>query len=97
MTEVSNVIGADDFLPVFIYILTLSTLHRPATCLTYIQYLTPQQDLSGELAYYVTTFESALYFISEILIDLNEDGMIHAGVDVASAMRGASPHRVFPF
>ncbi len=85
--------GADDFLPVFIYILTLSRLHRPATSLAYIQYLTPQQDLAGELAYYVTTLESALYFVSEILIDLNEDGMIHAGVDVASAMRSACVRR----
>ncbi len=34
--------GADDFLPVFIYILTLSKLHRPATCLTYIQCVHPR-------------------------------------------------------
>ncbi len=40
--------GADDFLPVFIYILTLSKLHRPATCLTYIQYVAAGGGVCGE-------------------------------------------------
>ena len=83
----SFLVDADDFLPIFIFLLTLSRLHHPATCLTYIQQLTPSMDMAGELSYYVTTFESAVYFITQILIDLSEDGMIHAGVDVSAAMR----------
>jgi hypothetical protein len=82
-------VGADDFLPVFIYLMTLSSLAHPAACIAYVQYLTPEQDMCGEVSYYVTTFESALYFIARLQTDVHGDaGSIRAGFDVASAIQG---------
>ena len=61
--------GADELLPILIYIVTLSGLRRPAACLKYIQLLTPAPDMCGELDYYITMFESALFYILELQFD----------------------------
>lgn len=61
--------GADEVLPILIYILILSSLRRPAACLKYIQSLIPNTDLCGELDYYVTMFQSALSYVMETEFD----------------------------
>ncbi len=68
--------GADELLPILIYIVTLSGLRRPAACLKYIQLITPTADMCGELDYYVTMFESALYYIMDLEFGSEGEGSL---------------------
>lgn len=59
-------LGADEFLPLFLYVLALADLDRPATCYSFLQHLLPSPDNTGEAAYYLTTLESAVHFLMRI-------------------------------
>lgn len=59
-------VGADDFLPLFLWSVAISGMSRPATCEAFIKGLTPAVDLRGELAYYCTTLEGAVFYVSKL-------------------------------
>mmetsp|Transcript_13540 Transcript_13540/g.16810 ORF Transcript_13540/g.16810 Transcript_13540/m.16810 type:complete len:86 (-) Transcript_13540:831-1088(-) len=59
-------VGADDFLPVLIYVTANSNLKSPFTTLTYMAKLASEAILESEVKYWLTTFESAIYFVSEV-------------------------------
>jgi len=59
-------VGADDFLPMFLWCVATSGLTRPATCEAFIHALTPAVDFRGELAYYCTTLEGAVFYVSRL-------------------------------
>mmetsp|Transcript_23995 Transcript_23995/g.39431 ORF Transcript_23995/g.39431 Transcript_23995/m.39431 type:complete len:641 (+) Transcript_23995:143-2065(+) len=60
-------ISADDFFPIFLYVVIHSELADPFTCLSYIQhYSSAEEHRASECAYYMTTLESALSFVTDI-------------------------------
>lgn len=62
-------IGADDFLPIFLYVLCQSTIETPLVTKEVLWGLCHPDQLYGESGYYLTVYESALDFIENIEID----------------------------
>lgn len=58
--------GADDFLPVFTYIIAHGELQEPWFTCRLMWDTTPREVLTGERAYYLTCFESALHTLLEM-------------------------------
>jgi hypothetical protein len=61
-------VGADEFLPLFLWAVAKSDMTRPATCESFLRRLTPEPDMRGELSYYCTTLEGAVYYVSRMEI-----------------------------
>ena len=57
--ESCSISGADDLVPLFVYIMARSELTMPEVEVTYIMELIDQSVLSGEGGYYLTTFAAA--------------------------------------
>eukprot|EP00003_Mantamonas_plastica_P011727 TRINITY_DN2155_c0_g1_i3.p1 TRINITY_DN2155_c0_g1~~TRINITY_DN2155_c0_g1_i3.p1 ORF type:complete len:568 (+),score=195.37 TRINITY_DN2155_c0_g1_i3:1286-2989(+) len=66
------ILGADDFLPIFIYVLVNSDIERPELTSEYMMHLCDPNTLQGECGYYLTTFMSALHFIKSLAEENDE-------------------------
>eukprot|EP00753_Platysulcus_tardus_P007762 PLAT15477.2.p1 GENE.PLAT15477.2~~PLAT15477.2.p1 ORF type:complete len:711 (-),score=352.50 PLAT15477.2:26-2158(-) len=66
-------LAADDFLPIFIYVVASSGLRRPWTTLRYTYHLASRACFSGEGEYYLTVYESAIYFLGMLEADDEEE------------------------
>jgi hypothetical protein len=58
-------LGADDLVPIFIYVLSKSDLRRPILYKEQMWGLCHPQQLIGESGYYLTVLESAIEFVKE--------------------------------
>jgi len=58
--------GADDFLPVFTYVIAHGELQSPWSTCRLMWDATPRRILTGEREYYLTCFESALHSLLEM-------------------------------
>eukprot|EP01028_Stygiella_incarcerata_P006852 TRINITY_DN2785_c0_g1_i2.p1 TRINITY_DN2785_c0_g1~~TRINITY_DN2785_c0_g1_i2.p1 ORF type:complete len:667 (+),score=202.75 TRINITY_DN2785_c0_g1_i2:76-2076(+) len=65
--------GADQFLPIFVYVLIHSDINNPHACLHYIYTYSNDDDRDGELGYYLTSFEGALMHVEHIATKIKED------------------------
>ena len=59
-------VGADDFLPIFIYCVVQAEIERPCALSVLLRSLCEETLLLGEIGYYLSSFEAALAFIHEI-------------------------------
>ena len=69
-------LGADDFLPVFVYVTACANLPHPQTTFQMIAHLSNRDRLEGMAKYFLTVFESALWFLasgSEGFVGANDD------------------------
>eukprot|EP00535_Pseudo-nitzschia_heimii_P003921 CAMPEP_0197178146 /NCGR_PEP_ID=MMETSP1423-20130617/3518_1 /TAXON_ID=476441 /ORGANISM="Pseudo-nitzschia heimii, Strain UNC1101" /LENGTH=1195 /DNA_ID=CAMNT_0042627829 /DNA_START=187 /DNA_END=3774 /DNA_ORIENTATION=- len=66
-----ELLGADEFLPVFIFCVIRAELERPCALSILLQTLCDRINRIGEIGYFVTSFEAAIAHIKEI--DLTED------------------------
>jgi hypothetical protein len=69
--ETVPVLGADDFLPIFIFVLCQSNLKHPNLNRDMLWSLCHPDQLHGESGYYLTAYESALSYIDNIDVDEN--------------------------
>jgi hypothetical protein len=67
----TNKLGADDFLPIFIYCVVQAEMERPCALCVLLRTLCEPSNRIGEVGYYLATFEAALTHIQEI--NLAED------------------------
>eukprot|EP00943_MAST-04B_sp_MAST-4B-sp1_P006036 g6036.t1 len=58
-----TVLGADDFMPIFMFVVSRGGLDRAFYDKEYLVHLCPANVLDGEGAYYLSTFEAALTFM----------------------------------
>ncbi|KAL5272515.1 hypothetical protein ACHWQZ_G000651 [Mnemiopsis leidyi] len=68
-TGVPHTMGADEFLPLFIYVLALSGLHTAGQEVMYMQYLLDPPLLIGEPGYYLTTLASSIILLKSLNFD----------------------------
>ena len=61
--------GADEFLPLFIYVLALSGLHTAGQEVMYMQNLLDPPLLIGEPGYYLTTLASSIILLKSLNFD----------------------------
>ena len=73
------VLGADDFLPIFIYVLCHSDINTPLLNKELLWSLCHPDQLYGESGYYLTVYESALEFVENIEVD--EDDLASVELD----------------
>ncbi len=59
----SCILGADDFMPIFMFVVSRSGLDRAFHDKEYLVHLCPENMLDGQGAYYLSTFEAALTFM----------------------------------
>ena len=59
-------LGADDFLPIFIYCVVQAEMERPCALCVLLQTLCEPTNRIGEIGYYLASFEAALTHIQEI-------------------------------
>ena len=64
-------LGADDFLPIFIYCVVQAEMERPCALCVLLRTLCDRINKIGEVGYYLQTFEAAITHCQEI--DLTED------------------------
>jgi hypothetical protein len=67
----SHPLGADDFLPIFIYCVVQAEIERPCALCVLLRSLCDRINKIGEIGYYLLTFEAAITHCHEI--DLTED------------------------
>jgi hypothetical protein len=67
----SHPLGADDFLPIFIYCVVQAEIERPCALCVLLRSLCDRLNKIGEIGYYLLTFEAAITHCHEI--DLTED------------------------
>lgn len=67
-------IGADDFLPIFLYVLCHSSINTPLLTKELLWGLCHPDQLYGESGYYLTVYESALEYIQSI--DVEDDALL---------------------
>ncbi|KAH3756327.1 hypothetical protein Pelo_11891 [Pelomyxa schiedti] len=60
-------IGADDFLPLVSFVLIKGNLEHAFTTFKYIEHFIREEDLAGEAAYILTTFQTSLCLVSALL------------------------------
>ena len=74
-------LGADDFLPIFIFVVCRAGLARPSFSKDLLWHLCHPDQLHGESGYYLTVYESALeYIMSE---EVSAEKMEQTGIDTA--------------
>ena len=61
-----TVLGADDFMPIFMFVISRGRLDRAFYDKEYLVHLCPANVLDGEGAYYLSTFEAALSFMIDM-------------------------------
>jgi hypothetical protein len=64
-------LGADDFLPIFIYCVVQAGMERPCALTVLLRTLCEPTNRIGEIGYYLASFEAAIMHIQEI--DLTDD------------------------
>jgi Vacuolar sorting protein 9 (VPS9) domain len=64
-------LGADDFLPIFIYCVVQAEMERPCALCVLLRTLCDRINKIGEIGYYLLTFEAAIKHCEEV--DLTED------------------------
>ena len=64
-------LGADDFLPIFIFCVVHADMDRPCALAVLLRSLCEQTNRIGEIGYYLASFEAAITHIQEI--DLTDD------------------------
>ena len=79
--------SADDFFPLFLWVVATARPARLATTHSFLVQLLPEPDARGQVEYYMTTLESALYFLSRLQLGQSDDD--------ASVMAEDSPHFLF--
>eukprot|EP00297_Palpitomonas_bilix_P008306 CAMPEP_0113891506 /NCGR_PEP_ID=MMETSP0780_2-20120614/14800_1 /TAXON_ID=652834 /ORGANISM="Palpitomonas bilix" /LENGTH=462 /DNA_ID=CAMNT_0000881143 /DNA_START=29 /DNA_END=1417 /DNA_ORIENTATION=+ /assembly_acc=CAM_ASM_000599 len=67
-----HILGADDFLPIHIYCLVASKFENPALEVDYLWTLLPERKLQGEGGYYLTCMESAILWINNLDLHMEE-------------------------
>ena len=67
-------LGADDFLPIFIYAFCRSTLTRPSLHYQLMWKLCHPDQLHGECGYYLTVYESCVDFVSK---EIQKKGLLN--------------------
>ena len=65
------VLGADDFLPIFIFCVVQAEMERPCALCVLLRTLCDRSNRIGEIGYFLASFEAAIAHIQEI--DLTED------------------------
>jgi len=63
-------LGADDFLPIFIYCVINANIDRPCALCALLRNLCDETQQIGEVGYYLSTFEATIVYIHEL--DLTE-------------------------
>jgi hypothetical protein len=69
--EADGHLGADDFLPIFIYCVVQAELERPCALCVLLRTLCDPINRLGEVGYYLASFEASITHIQEV--DLTED------------------------
>lgn len=69
--EDSSPLGADDFLPIFIYCVVKAGVERPCALTVLLRTLCEPTNRIGEIGYYLASFEAAITHIQEM--DLTDD------------------------
>jgi hypothetical protein len=64
--EQGSAVGADEFLPIFIYVVVQAQLQHAAYLAKYMFYFCHKLQLQGETGYLLTMFESALSYINQV-------------------------------
>ena len=64
MDKEPDPLGADDFLPIFVYVTARANLPHPQTTFQMIAHLANRDRLEGLAKYFLTVFESALWFLA---------------------------------
>jgi len=64
--NMTNKLGADEFLPIFIYCVVQAEMERPCALCVLLRTLCDPSNRIGEVGYYLATFEAALTHIQEI-------------------------------
>lgn len=64
--NITNKLGADEFLPIFIYCVVQAEMERPCALCVLLRTLCDPSNRIGEVGYYLATFEAALTHIQEI-------------------------------
>ena len=64
-----HIMGADDFLPIHIFIVCNAGIKEPLLLTTMLWKLVSHTVLQGESGYYLTVFESALAYIADMSMD----------------------------
>eukprot|EP01121_Diplochlamys_sp_Union-15-3_P013691 TRINITY_DN4282_c0_g1_i2.p1 TRINITY_DN4282_c0_g1~~TRINITY_DN4282_c0_g1_i2.p1 ORF type:complete len:119 (-),score=14.98 TRINITY_DN4282_c0_g1_i2:68-424(-) len=62
-------LGADDFLPIFIYVVANSEVENMEAISQYLWSLADPEELTGQLGYYLTVFCSSLEFIKNTSLE----------------------------
>lgn len=65
-------LGADDFLPIFIYSVVRADMERPCALCVLLQTLCDQSSRIGETGYYLASFEGAITHIQELDLTLDK-------------------------
>jgi len=76
----SKTLGADDFLPIFIFCFVQARLDRPCALCELLQTMCDPLKLNGETGYYLASFHAAMTHIGEI--DLTEDDELSIFLDI---------------
>lgn len=67
----SNSLGADDFLPIFIYCFVQSKIERPCALCALLRHFAESSQQIGEVGYYLSSYEAALVYIIELDLSNN--------------------------
>jgi len=67
-----STLGADDFLPIFIYSVVRADMERPCALCVLLQTLCDQSSRIGETGYYLASFEGAITHIQELDLTLDK-------------------------
>ena len=62
-------LGADDFVPIFMFVLSRARADRALHDCVVIVHLCPEQMMSGECTYYMSTFEAAVEYMAKMDVD----------------------------
>jgi hypothetical protein len=64
-------LGADDFLPIFIYCVVQADMERPCALCVLLRTLCDRMNRIGEVGYYLASFEAAITHIQELDLSQN--------------------------
>ncbi len=64
-----HILGADDFLPIHIYVVCNARIKRPLLLTATLWKLVSHNVLQGEGGYYLTVYESALAYIADMSLE----------------------------
>jgi hypothetical protein len=59
-------LGADDFLPIFIYCIVNSNIERPCALCALLKHLCDDRQQIGETGYYLSSFEATIMYIHDM-------------------------------